>query len=72
LAHTLLIQLQQAAPVFSTIIVQKTIDSRRIPFMKKAKFLYALCAGGLMLVLAAQAQANEEHMRITGPFASPM
>lgn len=40
--------------------------------MKKAKFLYALCAGGLMLVLAAQAQANEEHMRITGPFASPM
>ncbi|MDH3328226.1 MAG: tetrathionate reductase family octaheme c-type cytochrome [Desulfobulbaceae bacterium] len=38
--------------------------------MKKTKILSVLCAGAL--ICAAQANANEEHKQIKGPFADPM
>ena len=38
--------------------------------MKASKLLGVLCAGSLIYV--AQANANDEHQKITGPFATPM
>jgi len=38
--------------------------------MKASKLLGVLCAGSFIYI--AQANANEEHQKITGPFATPM